>query len=456
MFNRLSLKITFLYVIIIITTIVYLVCILMFKYEDKQFQKNEIEYLTYANIFERTIREDVPNITTLIKKTDEYGLNIDGRIVVLDTDGTVLADEYKSYIGMNITNNEIRKSLKNKEEAVGYYRTDNEYIMMVSTPILQVDEVIGIVLISTSVTHIKEDVESLISQAVGLSILAIVIATTLSIITGKHITKPVRELTSASQRILKGKLDTKVDIIRNDELGKLALTFNKMSEELDKLDTNRRRFMSNVSHELKTPLASIKALIESLIDGNDDLSTYKEYLTDVNDEIDRLSSLIRSLLAAARLEEEKVKREPLNLYDEIQSTMKMFEPLAREKNIKIFNNCKRDIIIAADRYKFREVLINLVDNSIKYNYNDGYIEIGCKQRMWKKILIIKDNGQGIPENDLPFIFDNFYRVDKSRKKDSGGSGVGLYIVKKIIELHEWDISVKSTLGKGTEFIIEIG
>ncbi|MTI46461.1 MAG: HAMP domain-containing histidine kinase [Firmicutes bacterium] len=456
MFNKLSIKMTFLYGLIIIITIVYLIFILMFKYEDNQFKKNEIEYLSYVNMFSNLLKDDMSNITSLIDKTPEYGKSIDGRILVLNSDGYVISDEYNKIIGEKITNKEMTSSIDNKDESMGYYKMDNEYIMIITAPILQINEVVGVVLISTSVTHIKQDVQSLRNQAAGISVIAIIIAFVLLIFTGKKITKPVSKLTDASQSILKGQLNTKVDITRKDEIGKLALTFNKMSEELYKLDENRRRFITNVSHELKTPLASIKALIESLINSKNDIDTYNEYLADVNVEIDRLSGLVKSLLAVARLEEEKIKKEPMNLYLEIQKIIRMFEPLTNEKNINIINKCKEDIVIVADKYKFKEVIINLIDNGIKYNRDNGYVEISYREKMWRKMLIVRDSGQGIPKEDINLIFDNFYRVDKSRKNEKGGSGIGLYIVKKIIDLHQWSITVNSQLGKGTEFIIEIG
>lgn len=455
MFRKLSLKMTFLYGIIIMITIVYIDFFLIMKYEDSQFYKNELEYLTYANIFGKIIKDDISNVSSLISKTEQYGEGIDGRILVLDNGGMVIFDKYRSFVGVNLLNKEIKKSFESKNEARGYYKTDDEYIMMITTPVLQVNEVVGMVLISTSVTHIKEDVENLRNQVIGISSIAVVIAIILSIITGSQISKPVRKLTSASQSIQKGILNTKVDISRKDEIGKLALTFNKMSEELYKLDKNRRMFISDVSHELKTPLASIKALIESLINGNNDIDTYNEYLKDVNNEIDRLANLVKSLLTVARLEEVKINKEPIELHNEIQSILKIVNPLLKEKNINLINNCEKDIDIFGDKGKVREVLINLIDNAIKYNKCNGNIEVSCTQRMWKKSIRVKDNGIGMSEKELPFIFDNFYRIDKSRQSDSGGSGIGLFIVKRIVELHGWSIRVNSKLGEGTEFIIDV-
>ncbi len=455
MFNKLSFKLTLIYVIIIIITIISLDYLLVSNYEIKQFEKNELEYLTYSNVFVRIVRDAIPNRSAVNELTKEYGQNIEGRVLVLNDRGFVIADKYDSYVGREITNKEIRNSIKNKSEAKGYYKLDDEYVLMIAIPIFQVNKIVGVVLISTSVSHIKEDVESLRNEVIVISLIAIALAVILSLITGSQIVKPVRKLIKASENIQRGKLNTRVDIYRNDELGKLALTFNKMSEELHKLDANRRMFISNVSHELKTPLASIKALIESLINGSNNIDTYKEYLTDVNEEIDRLTSLVASLLVTTRLEEIRIKKQPVRLYYELENIKKMFAPLLEEKNMSIINMCNKDTIIPGDIDRFKEVLINLIDNGIKYGKENGYIKVSCKNKIGKIIIKIADNGCGISKKDLPYIFDNFYKVDKSRNNQKRSSGIGLYIVKKIVNLHGWDIKVDSQIGEGTEFTIEI-
>jgi signal transduction histidine kinase len=246
-----------------------------------------------------------------------------------------------------------------------------------------------------------------------------------------------------------------VDIVRNDEIGKLAETFNKMSEEIYKTDLNRRRFIGDVSHELKTPLTSIKALIESLIEGNNEISTYKEYLIDVNGEIDRLSLMVSSLLIVTRLEEIELNMRPVDLYEEVDSIIKLFLPLADQYDIKLINKCQKNVAVLMDEARFKEILINLVDNSIKYSREGGFVEISCIKREEIVELIVRDNGCGISEGDLHCVFDIFYRVDESRTRKTGGSGIGLYLVKKIVELHGWSIKVKSRLNEGTEFIINI-
>lgn len=455
MFRKLSINLAVIYGLIIVITIITLDSILIYTYEKNQFQKNEAKYLSYGSIISNLAIEDIDDILDLNRTIKNYSQNIEGRVLILNKEKMVIGDVFNNYIGTRISNNEILRTIDKKAKALGYYSKDNENIMMVTAPIIDNDQLKGLVLISTSINHIYKDVDDLTRQTIVISGAAGIFAILLSLYFGKRISRPVEKLTTASNMILNGDLNTKVDIIRKDEIGRLADTFNSMSEELYKIDTNRRRFISDVSHELKTPLASIKALIESLIDGNNEAEVYDEYLKDVNTEIDRLSTLVKSLLTVTRLEEVELNKIEINIYDEVNDIYKLFKSMLGNKNMEYRNNCERELIIEADKDRFKEVLINLIDNSIKYGKENGYIEIKTQAIKNKILLIIKDNGVGISEKDLPFIFDNFYRADKSRNRDTGGNGIGLFIVNKIIELHKWDIKVCSTFGEGAEFIIEI-
>jgi signal transduction histidine kinase len=178
-------------------------------------------------------------------------------------------------------------------------------------------------------------------------------------------------------------------------------------------------------------------------------------LIDVNGEIDRLSLMVSSLLNVTRLEEIELNMSPVDLYEEVDSITKLFLPLADQYDIKLINKCQKNVAVLMDEARFKEILINLVDNSIKYGREGGFVKISCIKREEIVELIVRDNGYGISEGDIHCVFDIFYRVDESRTRKTGGSGIGLYLVKKIVELHGWNIKVKSRLNEGTEFIINI-
>ncbi|NLD50822.1 MAG: HAMP domain-containing histidine kinase, partial [Clostridiaceae bacterium] len=314
-------------------------------------------------------------------------------------------------------------------------------------------EVYGIIVISAYVDEVYEEISRFTNTVILISATVLLFVILFSILVGERIIRPVRKLTEASREILNGKMGVVADIKRADEIGVLARTFNLMSMELHKIETGRKRFLGSVSHELKTPLASIKALIESLSYGETDDETLKEYLADINSEIDRMSSLVKSLLTAERLEEIQLKIMPVCLKDEVENILKLFTPIAQKRNMQLQNNCSGEHTVDADREMFREVLINLVDNGIKYGRDNGNVMLETKIEKGITCLVVKDNGIGMDEKELPFIFDNFYRVDEARAYDISGNGIGLFIVKKICEMHGFDIMVKSEPFKGSEFII---
>lgn len=455
MFKKISFTMAVVYGLIIVVAISTLDILIIMNYKQDQLEKNQARQIMFAEIIANVVKDKLDDSMELNGTVRENSAKLDGRVLIINDQKRVLADNFAYYIGKQLDNDEAAKAIESKEQVIQYYNVDNQNIMIVAAPILVSKQLKGVVLISVYVDHIYKDVRDLGNQVMIISAIACAIAIFLSFMLGRKLSMPIVKLTLASEEILKGKLDTKVDIVRKDEIGRLADTFNKMSQELYKTDTNRRRFISDVSHELKTPLTSIKVLIESLIDGHSDAATYDEYLGDINGEIDRLSLLVKSLLTVTRLDEVELSKENLSICDEVVGIVKLYGPFAEQHEIQLINNCDDSIQIFADKSKLREVLVNLLDNSIKYGRSGGYVEISCRKLSEKVELSIVDNGNGIPAKDIDSIFDIFYRVDESRTRETGGSGIGLYLVKKIVELHGWSIKVNSEPKIKTEFIIEV-
>lgn len=451
MFKRISMTMTVVYGLIIIVTIISLDITFIYAYQKKLQDKNESKNVTYGNIISNLEKDKFEDLLLLNQSMRENSAHIDGRVLILNAEGIVLADKYEADLGKKIKNNYINQSISHGIETIGYYREGTHRIMIVSTPIKYRNMIEGAAVISVFLDSIFTDIQDLKKQLFVISMFASIFAIAFSFYMGNKLSKPIEKLTKATEAIRLDKLDTRVDIKRNDEIGKLAEAFNQMSTQIYNIDITRRRFLSDISHELNTPLTSIKALIEALIEGENDIPIYKEYLRDVNGEVDRLSILIKALLTITRFEDMEIKKEPIRIYNEIEAITRLFYPLLEEKAIVLTNHCDKMLMVEADKGMLREVLVNLIDNSIKYGNEKGKIEISSDNN---RILTIRDNGIGIPQKDIPFIFDLFFRVDKSRNGDTGGRGIGLYLVKKIITLHGWDIQVNSELGEKTEFIIE--
>lgn len=224
--------------------------------------------------------------------------------------------------------------------------------------------------------------------------------------------------------------------------------------EIRKLETMRRDFVANVSHELKTPLTSIKGFVETLSEGAlEDKEHSRQFLRIIQEHTDRLDSLINDLLDLSHIEsgEIKLEIEGLRFKDLVDEVLPGFKSQINKKKILVEDSVSPELIIKADKDKIKQVLTNLIDNAIKFNKDKGFIKIYSQSLDNQIKIIIEDSGQGIPPKDLPRIFERFYRVDKARSRELGGTGLGLSIVKHVIELHGGSVGVESTEGLGSKF-----
>lgn len=218
----------------------------------------------------------------------------------------------------------------------------------------------------------------------------------------------------------------------------------------------KKDFVANVSHELKTPIAVLKGVIETLNQEENDPAK-KKFLNIAEKRIDQMNSLINDLLIIARLEskEDKLIKKKIKLKGLVNSIYEDLAPIAEEKNVKFFNKIPENFSIFADESKISILLKNLIENAIKYNKEDGTVQINGYEERKFSIIEVTDTGIGIPKESLPLIFERFYRVDKSRSRNIGGTGLGLSIVKHIVEAHKGKLEVKSEINKGSTFIVKI-
>lgn len=275
-------------------------------------------------------------------------------------------------------------------------------------------------------------------------------------ITGRAL-RPVDYMVREVHTIDEKKLNKRLEINgNNDELSKLAITFNNMLDRLEDYFKRQNAFISNVSHELRTPLSILKGYIE-LIDrwGKDNKDVLEESIGALKKEEQEMEILIERLLMLARGDNKtlNINKKLFNVYELIAEIVRDAKVIFNEKNIEIF--CDKNLEVNADRNLIKELLRIILDNALKYTDVDGYIKISVEEVDKNVAIIIKDNGIGIPQEDIPYIFDRFYRVDKARNKETGGMGLGLSIAKLIVELHGGTIEAESKLNKGSEFKITI-
>jgi signal transduction histidine kinase len=277
------------------------------------------------------------------------------------------------------------------------------------------------------------------------------------------LTKRLSNVTQTVKEFEKGNYNRRLLVKSDDEIGQLTTAFNRMAEtielnmeELKKNDTLRRELIANISHDLRSPLASIQGYIETILmkDDNIDSRQRKNFLETILTSVTNLNTLVAELFELSKLDAMKSKPtpEPFSIAELVQDIVLKFQPLAENKSIHIITKIPHSLpFVMGDISMIDRVLSNLIDNAIRYTGEGGRISIDLINREEIVELVISDTGEGIPSDDLPNVFDRFYRVEKSRTKNSGGSGLGLAIVKKIVEAHDSEIRVQSTINKGTAF-----
>ena len=289
-------------------------------------------------------------------------------------------------------------------------------------------------------------------------VLALAVVLVLAGLISRIVTKPVAELSGGIERMSKGDYEYRVHVPGKGEMAQLAAAFNQMSEQVHNLDEARNQFVSNASHELKTPLATIKILVESMMYQDDmDPALRKEFLGDIDKEIDRLSSVVGDLLTLVHIDSHKLRlrREMMVLADTVRETVSRLNPLAKKRGQQIVVKIQDECEMFADSGKLAQVCYNIIENAIKYTPDGGTITVSLAKVGRDAVLDISDTGVGIPAEDLPHVFDRFYRVDKARSRETGGTGLGLSIVKQIVRLHAGTVTVASEYGKGTTFTVQL-
>lgn len=378
------------------------------------------------------------------------------RILVVNKNAYVLADTNSVAIGKIYVVPEILTaldgvdgaSLREEENAVyasAYIEDDNS-------------EKIGAVLVVTSFDNTSTFLSQITHKWLVIIVVLTVFVFILSILMVRLILRPLNNILSTVQKISDGQLNQRIEIKGNNEYARVAKAINTMTSSLEQVEKSRQEFVSNVSHELKTPLSSIKVLSDSLLLQEDvPNEMYREFMQDINSEVDRMTNIINDLLSLVRLDNGAVKLniKPFNVNDFLKAIIKQLNPLANKKNIAINFDAKKDVTIEADEVKLNLAISNLVENGIKYTPEDGSVKISLDCDSTDCYITVQDTGIGISEEEQSKVFERFYRVDNSRDRETGGTGLGLAITHSTIVLHNGSVKVISGEGKGATFIVRI-
>jgi len=404
------------------------------------------------------------------------GIEMGGRVLLLDEWGKVQLDTFGTLNGQLLSYSEV-KSILVLGNSVDYgirdvesgerldagnmlflSRSQGRWESFCSAAVVHESAIIGVLLLITPVDAMMQRLYQLQDQMMLIFILVAGAALLCSGVFSHVFTSPITNLRRGIQRMGKGDFSSRVPEKGSGEMLELARAFNSMSEKLETLDQSRNSFVSNASHELKTPLATMKIMIESLIYQPDmDKELRTEFMSDINKEIDRLSTIVSDLLTLVQMDSQSVKltRENVSIAALCKETAHRLEPIAQKREQKILLTLGDPCDLYADKSKLTQVIYNLMENAVKYTQVGGQVKVTLVKEGRDAVLSVTDNGPGIPKENLPHIFDRFYRVDKARSRESGGTGLGLSIVHQLVLLHGGAIRVESEEGKGSTFIVEI-
>jgi len=292
-----------------------------------------------------------------------------------------------------------------------------------------------------------------VNRAIWLSALASgILATVLGILLTRQLTAPLRELAAAARRIGRGELHERVSVYADDELGDVAQAFNAMAAALDRQEEIRRQLLADIAHELGTPLAVLQGNLEGMLDGV--IEPTAERLASLHTHVGLLTRLVKDLrdLSLAQAGQLTLHPEPLDLASAVQEVVEVVRPRAEEKGITLVTSSLESIPpVMADRHRLAQVLHNLLDNPMRHTPQGGTVEVTARREGRMVRVSVRDTGSGIPPEDLPHVFDRFYRVDRSRARATGGTGLGLAVVKHVVEASGGQVSVESTVGRGSTF-----
>jgi signal transduction histidine kinase len=462
-FNSIRLYMLLIFIVVGIVPLVLFSNVLLKDYEEKAVANRITVLKNQANILSSIIQSsgylsmaDVPGIDQEVTRlADIY----QGKIVVVNNNLRIVKDSYGLEDGKYLVSEEVIRCFSGSLEKYTSYDRASSYVRL-TYPITNKDskEIMGVIVMYASVKDMQGIINSLKQRAILFTVTLSVVIVVFAIYFSGMLSRPLKKVVNSIDRISEGYLEDGVSIKGYYEIEKISDSFNIMISRLQKLENSRQEFVSNVSHELKTPITSIKVLADSLLSQEDTpIELYREFLVDITEEIERENKIINDLLSLVKLDKAAgdMNISSVNINELLDQILKRLTPIAKKNNIEIIYESFRPVAADVDEVKLTLAITNLIENAIKYNVEDGWVRISLNADHKYFFIKVSDSGIGIPEEALDYIFERFYRVDKARSRESGGTGLGLAITKSVIQMHRGAIKVYSKEGEGTTFNVRI-
>ena len=406
------------------------------------------------------IKENYLNDTgsqTVNTKLEMFADLYNGRVLLADRDFKIVGDTFHTEEGKTLLSSLAVKCFKG-EKASNFDLKSK--VLEVAAPVQSPDvqQIQGVMLMTISTIEIGDMMAELEQKGMMLIGIIVVLSIFLSWLLSTILVKPLARVTKSIEDLTDGMQDDAISVPDYTETELITDAFNKMVNRMKILDESRQEFVSNVSHELKTPLTSMKVLADSLV-GQQGVpeELYQEFMGDITAEIDRENKIITDLLSLVKMDKKAADLNitHMDINQLLEDILKRLRPIADKRNIDLILDCFRPVDADVDEVKFTLAISNLVENGIKYNVDDGWVRVSLDADHKYFYVTVADSGMGIPEDSIERIFERFYRVDKSHSKEIGGTGLGLAITRSAIAMHHGAIKVFSKEGEGTTFSVRI-
>ena len=406
------------------------------------------------------IKENYLNDTgsqTVNTKLEMFADLYNGRVLLADRDFKIVGDTFHTEEGKTLLSSLAVKCFKG-EKASNFDLKSKVLEVAVPVQSPDVQQIQGVMLKTISTIEIGDMMAELEQKGMMLLGIIVVLSIFLSWLLSTILVKPLARVTKAIEDLTDGMQDDAISVPDYTETELITDAFNKMVNRMKILDESRQEFVSNVSHELKTPLTSMKVLADSLV-GQQGVpeELYQEFMGDITAEIDRENKIITDLLSLVKMDKKAADLNitHMDINQLLEDILKRLRPIADKRNIDLILDCFRPVEADVDEVKFTLAISNLVENGIKYNVDDGWVRVSLDADHKYFYVTVADSGMGIPEDSIERIFERFYRVDKSHSKEIGGTGLGLAITRSAIAMHHGAIKVFSKEGEGTTFSVRI-
>ena len=406
------------------------------------------------------IKENYLNDTgsqTVNTKLEMFADLYNGRVLLADKDFKIVGDTFHTEEGKTLLSSLAVKCFKG-EKASNFDLKSKVLEVAVPVQSPDVQQIQGVMLMTISTIEIGDMMAELEQKGMMLIGIIVVLSIFLSWLLSTILVKPLARVTKAIEDLTDGMQDDAISVPDYTETELITDAFNKMVNRMKILDESRQEFVSNVSHELKTPLTSMKVLADSLV-GQQGVpeELYQEFIGDITAEIDRENKIITDLLSLVKMDKKAADLNitHMDINQLLEDILKRLRPIADKRNIDLILDCFRPVEADVDEVKFTLAISNLVENGIKYNVDDGWVRVSLDADHKYFYVTVADSGMGIPEDSIERIFERFYRVDKSHSKEIGGTGLGLAITRSAIAMHHGAIKVFSKEGEGTTFSVRI-